>query len=90
MHLPEKIDSKFRFVLLAAARTEQIMRGAMPKDESATGKNTRIAMDEIRGEQIAWDYGFLTEPKVSEELEGDDGNVIDAMLESGGEPDPAS
>ncbi len=90
MRIPEKIDSKFRFVLLAATRTEQIMRGALPKDEGATGKNTRIAMDEIREEQIAWDYGFLTEPKVSEEIEGDDGNVIDAMLESGGEPDPAS
>lgn len=87
--LPEKIDSKFRFVLLAATRTEQIMRGAQPKDPMATGKNTRIAMDEIRSEEVAWDYGFLTEAKVPEPIADDDGDVIDAMLESGGEPEQA-
>jgi DNA-directed RNA polymerase omega subunit len=55
--LPERIDSKFRFVLLAAGRAEQILRGAKPKDESLQGKPTRIAMQEIEGGMVEWDYG---------------------------------
>ncbi|MEL7060337.1 MAG: DNA-directed RNA polymerase subunit omega [Acidobacteriota bacterium] len=59
--LPDKIDSKFRFVLLAAARAEQIMRGAEPK--TAVGeKHTSAAMQEIRSDLIEWDYGFQEEP----------------------------
>ena len=55
--LPEKIDSKFRFVLLAAHRAEQIMRGARPRRPDDKRKLTRIAMHEIMNAEIAWDYG---------------------------------
>ena len=34
--LPEQIDSKFRFVLLAAHRAEQMMRGARPRVDEKT------------------------------------------------------
>lgn len=61
--LPEKIDSKFRYVLLAATRAEQLMKGAMPKDPSPdSNKHTTIGMDEIATEMIAWDYGPGEEP----------------------------
>ena len=33
MTYPEKIDSKFRYVLLASQRAEQMMRGAVSKLE---------------------------------------------------------
>ena len=40
--LPEKIDSKFRFVLLAAERAERMMRGAKPKVDIDNKKASRI------------------------------------------------
>ncbi len=55
--IPEKIDSKFRFVLLASKRAEQIMRGAQPKVTKAGAKPTRLATEEIFGETVGWDYG---------------------------------
>lgn len=61
--IPEKIDSKFRFVLLAATRAEQIMRGAQHKTPGSDAKYTRVAMDEIFNETVGWEYG----PEVVEE-----------------------
>ena len=66
-HLPEKIDSKFRFVLLAAARAEQLMRGARPRVEIDTPKITRLAMEEVLQDRIAWDFGPPPMPEPSEE-----------------------
>jgi DNA-directed RNA polymerase omega subunit len=54
---PERIDSRFRFVLLAATRAEQMMRGAVPKVEMGQAKVTRIAMREIEEDRVLWDYG---------------------------------
>ncbi|MCP4203015.1 MAG: DNA-directed RNA polymerase subunit omega [bacterium] len=64
---PDKIDSKFRFVLLSATRAEQLVRGAKPKTESGPGKPSRVAMKEIRRELIDWDYGPAPEPQEEEE-----------------------
>ncbi len=55
--IPEKIDSKFRFVLLASKRAEQFMRGAQPKITRPGAKPTRVAMEEIFAEAVGWDYG---------------------------------
>lgn len=67
--LPEKIDSKFRYVLLAATRAEQMMKGALPKVPNAEAtKPTSMGMDEIADELVAWDYG-PGEPPVVEELD---------------------
>ena len=52
-----KVDSKFRFILLAARRAEQVMRGARPKLHYKTRKVARGAMDEILADAVAWDYG---------------------------------
>lgn len=62
--IPNRVDSKFRFVLLAARRAEQMMRGAQPKVELKTSKKTRAAMEEIMEEAIGWGYG--TEEEVAE------------------------
>lgn len=53
--LPQKIDSKFRYVLLAATRAEQIMRGAEPKVEKPL-KPTSAGMAEIQTDVVEWDY----------------------------------
>ena len=64
--IPERIDSKFRFVLLAARRAEQMMRGSMPKNPLEGEKLTRLALAEVRDDEIEWDYG---PPPVEEEEE---------------------
>lgn len=55
--IPDKIDSRFRYVLLAAERAEQLMKGGSPKIETLEAKPTRVAMDEISTDLVAWDYG---------------------------------
>ena len=43
------IDSKYRLILLAAQRSKQLQRGAMPRTDTDTRKHkaTRVAMKEI-------------------------------------------
>ncbi len=69
--IPDKIDSKFRFVLLAAERAEQMMRGARPKMDMGNLKPTRIAMKEISNDLVEWEYGPApeteSEPESTEE-----------------------
>ncbi len=62
--IPEKIDSKFRFVLLSAERAEQMLRGARPKIDMGALKATRIAMQEISNDLVEWDYGPAPEAEV--------------------------
>ncbi len=63
--MPERIDSKFRFILLAAERAERMLRGAAPRLEADTRKATQVAMDEIMHDLIEWDYG--PEPEKAQE-----------------------
>ena len=62
-NIPEKIDSKFRFVLLAAGRAEQLIRGARARVEAGTTKSAHVAMAEVVQDKIAWDYGPAPEPE---------------------------
>jgi DNA-directed RNA polymerase omega subunit len=54
--IPEKVDSKFRYVLGAATRAELIIRGSRPRIDQS-GKPTRVAMEEISHNMVDWDYG---------------------------------
>jgi DNA-directed RNA polymerase subunit omega len=47
MDLPQGVDSKFRFILLAAKRARQLQAGAKPLVQAATKKPTKIAQMEI-------------------------------------------
>lgn len=82
--IPDKIDSKYRYVLLAAARAEQMIQGATPKDDALNGKPTRIAMQEISREMVEWDYGPAEEPEpeAGEEIEGEAVDEGDESAES--------
>ncbi len=55
--IPERIDSKFRYVLLAAERAEQMLRGARAKIDMGKLRPTRAAMEEISNDLVEWDYG---------------------------------
>jgi DNA-directed RNA polymerase omega subunit len=57
------IDSKFRRVLVAANRAEQLMRGARPKIEAGKRKPTRVAMEEVDHSLIEWGYGPPPQPE---------------------------
>lgn len=67
--IPEKIDSKFRYVLVSARRAEQLVRGGRPRLD-ADGKPTTIAMEEITRGLVDWDYGPAPqeEPAAGEDL----------------------
>lgn len=67
--LPERIDSTFRYVLISARRAEQLMMRAAPKID-VPGKPTRVAMQEIDRDLVAWDYGPPPQP-VEEQAEGE-------------------
>lgn len=79
--IPEKMDSKFRYVLVAATRAEQIMRGSRPRIDRA-GKPTRVAMDEITHDLVSWDYGPppVDETAVEESAEAEGAEVVEAEV----------
>ena len=69
----ENYDSKFRFILIAACRAEQLMRGARPKLDSGSPKVARGAMAEVNEGLIAWDYGPAPLPDLEDSEEGLEG-----------------
>ena len=84
--IPEKIDSKFRFVLLASQRAEQMMRGAQPKVDKPGVKQTRLAMHEILEDAVSWDYGAAPEEAAADALaDGALGDDAAAAEEAGTE-----
>ena len=66
--IPERIDSKFRYVLLAAHRAEQLIQGAQPKT-TVPDKHTSTAMREISQDLVVWDYGPAEMPAVEAEAD---------------------
>ena len=64
---PNNVDSKFRLVLVAANRAEQLMRGARPKVEAGKRKPTRVALEEVDHQLIDWGYGPPPQPEPSPE-----------------------
>lgn len=48
------IDSKYRMIILAAQRSKQLQRGAIPRVEADIRKNkpTRVAMREIKEQKV--------------------------------------
>ena len=54
--LPENLESKYRFVMLAALRAEQLQAGAVPRVDAAARKATVTAQEEVAvGAVGPWD-----------------------------------
>ncbi len=64
--IQEDYDSKFRFVLLAAQRSEQLIKGARPRVDKISPKNAKIAMQEVLEKTIEWGYGPAPEKPIEE------------------------
>jgi DNA-directed RNA polymerase subunit omega len=47
MHIPQNVESKFRMILLVAARARQLQAGARPLIQTQSTKVTRIAQQEL-------------------------------------------
>ena len=53
---PQNVMSKYRFVMLAALRAEQLQAGALPRIDSHTRKATVLAQEEVAAGVVeAWD-----------------------------------
>ena len=47
MEIPQNLDSKFRFILVAAKRARQLQSGAKPLIQAPTKRSTRVAQQEV-------------------------------------------
>jgi DNA-directed RNA polymerase omega subunit len=77
--IPERVDSTFRFILIAANRAEQLMRGARPRiDVAQPTKPTRIALREVAEDLVDWDYGPPPMPVEEPVAEAEGGEATEA------------
>ena len=53
--LPKNVDSKFRFITVAAQRAKQLQNGAKPRVELKSRKPTRVAMQEVLANAVSWE-----------------------------------
>lgn len=60
MEIPQSIDSKFRFILVAAKRARQLQAGARPLVQTALKKNTKVAVAELEAGLVPFE--ILDEP----------------------------
>ena len=61
--LPRDVDSKFRFITVAAQRAKQLQNGAKPRVEVRSRKPTRIAIEEVLAGAVSWE---MRDEKVAE------------------------
>ena len=47
MEIPQNLDSKFRFILVAARRARQLQGGAKPMVQAPSKRSTRVAQQEV-------------------------------------------
>jgi DNA-directed RNA polymerase subunit omega len=53
--LPKDVDSKFRFITVAAQRAKQVQNGAKPRVEARSRKPTRVAIEEVLANAVSWE-----------------------------------
>jgi DNA-directed RNA polymerase subunit omega len=53
--LPRDVDSKFRFITVAAQRAKQLQSGAKPRVETRSRKSTRVAVEETIAGTVSWE-----------------------------------
>lgn len=55
MDVPQNIDSKFRFILIAAKRARQLQSGARPLVQAPTRKPTKVACQEVEAGLVPYE-----------------------------------
>lgn len=51
----EKLDSAYRLVIVAAKRSKELERGAIPRVEAGNHKSTTIAIREVKNAKVNFD-----------------------------------
>jgi DNA-directed RNA polymerase omega subunit len=72
LKFPKEIDSKFRFVIIAAKRARQLLNGAKPKVKSKSRNLIRVAQEETEQGVI----GFTIIKSKKEELHDVEAEVV--------------
>ncbi len=67
--LPKNVDSKFRFITVAAQRAKQLQAGAKPRVDTRSRKPTRIAVEETIAETLSWEVREEPEPPAEDTTE---------------------
>lgn len=65
----ESLESKFRFVHVAARRARQLQGGARPLIQGTSRKATRIAMEEVLDNVVQFENLAEVKPETGEEPE---------------------
>jgi len=60
--IPERIGSKYRFIILAAERAKQLQNNAKPKIKTRSTKPAFIAMKELEQDLISFEMPPPVEP----------------------------
>jgi DNA-directed RNA polymerase omega subunit len=60
--IPERIGSKYRFIILAAERAKQLQNNAKPKIKTRSTKPAYIAMRELEAEAVSFEVLPPVEP----------------------------
>ena len=55
LKMPANIDSKYRFIIVAAERAKQLQGNAKPKFKTKSTKSAYIAMREVEAEMISFE-----------------------------------
>ena len=69
--LPKDVDSKFRFITVAAQRAKQLQGGAKPRVETRSHKPTRIAVEETLANTVSWEVREEPEPAATGEVDAE-------------------
>ena len=69
MNEQSRIDSKFRFVILAAKRAKQLLHGAKPRVKSRSKNPIRVAQEEIRDGAIDFEIIEIKKEEIAEPAE---------------------
>lgn len=80
------IDSKYRFIILAAKRAKQLLKGAKPKIQGKSKNPIRIAQTEVRSGLIEYEIipAHMDEIPEREERAFVGGGIPDESLEAEG------
>jgi len=65
----ERIDSKFRYVIIASKRAKQLLKGAKPKVKTRSRNLIRIAQEEVNRGLIQYEIRVLQEEEQDEKKE---------------------
>jgi DNA-directed RNA polymerase subunit omega len=62
MDVPQGMDSKFRFILIAAKRARQLQSGAKPLVQTPYKKPTRVAVAELSAGLVPYETIDIVSP----------------------------